>query len=56
MTLAVMAARLQRGGWDITEVSVQHIEARRRSITDGELLALLKALGAKLTDLESGTR
>lgn len=48
------AAQLQTGRpvWNLSETGLQHLESRRRAITDAELLTLLKLYSAKLSDLE----
>lgn len=52
LTVRATAAKLQAKGWDLTETALGHIEAGRRSITDAELVILLRLFGAKLSDLE----
>jgi len=52
LTLGEVVAKLGVRGWEITETNLGHIEAQRRSLTDTELLALLKVLKASLSDLE----
>lgn len=46
------SAKLQMGGWDLSETALQHLEARRRAITDAELVTLLRLYKAKLGDLD----
>lgn len=52
LSIRAVAARVQRAGWDLGETSVSHIELGRRAIVDGELVLLLEAIGATLSDLE----
>lgn len=52
LTLGDVVAKLGVRGWEISETNLGHIEAQRRTITDTELLALLRALKASLSDLE----
>lgn len=52
LTIKVVAERLQLAGWDVGETSITHIELGRRSIIDCELALILKAIGARLSDLE----
>ncbi|MBE2203071.1 MAG: helix-turn-helix transcriptional regulator [Chthoniobacterales bacterium] len=48
------AAQLQTGRpvWNLSETGLQHLEARRRAITDSELVTLLRLYGKKLADLD----
>lgn len=46
-----MAAKLQRIGWSVDRTLVTKIEARRRCITDYELVLLSRVLKLSLTDL-----
>lgn len=48
-----LVARLQRAGWDIDPVTANRIENGLRSLTDIELLFILKVLGKRLRDLEN---
>ncbi len=43
---------LQKAGWDIDPVTANKIENGLRTITDVELLFILKVLGKKLSDLQ----
>lgn len=52
LTLGEVVAKLGVRGWEISETNLGHIEAQRRTLTDTELLALLKVLKARLSDLE----
>lgn len=52
LTLRDVVAKLGVRGWEISETNLGHIEAQRRTLTDIELLALLKVLKARLSDLE----
>lgn len=52
LTLSQVVAKLGVREWEITETNLGHIEAQRRSLTDTELLTLLKALKSSLSDLE----
>ncbi|MBE2180286.1 MAG: helix-turn-helix domain-containing protein [Chthoniobacterales bacterium] len=53
LTQAQVAAKLGVQGWELSETNLGHIEAQRRTLTDLELLALLKVLRARLLILES---
>jgi transcriptional regulator with XRE-family HTH domain len=53
LSLRDVAAKLGVRGWEITETNLGHIEAQRRTLTDTELLALLKVLKATLSELEN---
>jgi transcriptional regulator with XRE-family HTH domain len=46
-----LAYRLQRAGWDIDPVTANRIETGMRTLTDVELLLILKVLGKRLQDL-----
>jgi transcriptional regulator with XRE-family HTH domain len=52
LSVRATAAKLQAHGWDLGETSLGHIEAGRRTITDMELMRILRVLGARLSDLE----
>jgi transcriptional regulator with XRE-family HTH domain len=51
ITQEELAARLQAVGLDIGQTAIAKIEARRRPVTDLELLAICKALKVKLSFL-----
>ncbi len=54
LTMAKVALKSQLSKkWDLDETSLGHLEAGRRTITDAELLFLLKIYGARLSDLEN---
>lgn len=53
LTLAKVAVTAQLSQeWDLDETSLGHIEAGRRTVTDAELLFLLKIYKMRLSDLE----
>lgn len=52
LTLGDVVAKLGVRKWEITETNLGHIEAQRRSLTDTELLVLLRVLKSNLSDLE----
>lgn len=53
LTIAKVALKAQLSQkWDLDETSLGHLEAGRRTITDAELVFLLKMYGGKLSDLE----
>jgi hypothetical protein len=52
MTVRDTAAKIQARGWDLSETSLGHIEAGRRTLTDQELMLILRVVGARLSDLE----
>lgn len=45
--------RIQRAGWNIQPSILANIETAQRSLTDNELLFLLRILGKSLSDLEN---
>ncbi len=49
----VLAARLQKAGWDISRGTLAKIEARVRCVSDAELRLLARILKARLEDLYS---
>jgi len=51
-----MVARLGVLGWEVANSSLSQIESGSRILGDRELLLILKVLGLKLSDLESGKR
>ncbi len=44
--------RLQRAGWDVDPGTTNRIETGARTLTDLELMLILKVLGKRLSDLE----
>ena len=53
LTIAKVSLKAQLSQkWDLDETSLGHLEAGRRTVTDAELLFLLKIYGARLSDLE----
>lgn len=44
--------RLRKSGWHINASTLANIETGQRSLTDNEIVFLLKVLGFKLSDLE----
>lgn len=49
-----LADRLQLAGLDIDKNAIQRIEARKRFVTDIELVVLARVLGKELKDLLFG--
>ena len=47
-----LAHRLQRVGWDIDPVTMNRLELGRRTLTDVELLLILRVLRKRLSDLD----
>ena len=47
-----LAHRLQMQGWDIDPVTANRIETGMRTLTDAELLLILKVLEKGLSDLD----
>ncbi len=47
----VLAARLQRAGWDITRGTLAKIEAQVRCVSDAEVLMLARALKRGVEEL-----
>ena len=47
-----LAYRLQRVGWDIDPVTMNRVELGHRTLTDIELLLILRVLRRRLSDLE----
>jgi ribosome-binding protein aMBF1 (putative translation factor) len=47
----MLAARLQRHGWDISRGTLAKIEAQVRCVRDVEVLELSRALGVAVGDL-----
>lgn len=45
--------RLRKSGWHINASTLANIETSQRSLTDNEIVFLLKTLGGSLADLES---
>jgi ribosome-binding protein aMBF1 (putative translation factor) len=50
MTQAMLTARCNRAGWDISENTIAKIEAQIRCVTDKEIVFLAKAIGVKIQD------
>lgn len=48
---AMLAARCELLGWDVSENGITKIERQIRCVTDRELLILAKALRVKLRDI-----
>ncbi len=44
--------RLQRAGWDVDPGTTNRIETGARTLTDIELMLILRVLGKRLSDLE----
>jgi len=53
---AELCRRLQRSGWDCDTLVMSRIERGVRSLTDSEMLAILRVLKRKLRDLEDWDR
>ncbi len=51
MAATALMAKLEIHGWTLQPSSLSDLEAGRRSITDIELMLLLKVLRSDLTDL-----
>ena len=51
MTQDVLAAKLQRAGWDLSRVSLAKIEAQLRWVADCELFLLAKVLDVPMEQL-----
>lgn len=47
-----LVAKLQVRGWPISRETYSYIESGQRVLADAELLLILQALGARLSDLE----
>lgn len=47
-----LAAKLQRGGWDISKATLSAVELQKRTLTDMEVAKLLKILGKDWSDLK----
>lgn len=47
----VLAARLQKAGWDIARGTLAKIEARVRCVSDGETQLLARVLKVRIDDL-----
>ena len=47
-----LTTRLQRAGWDVDPGTTNRIETGVRTLTDIELMLILKVLGKRLRDLE----
>ena len=56
MTQDSLAAKLQRGGWDLTRGTLAKIEAGVRRINDGEVFLLAKGLNKEPSDLMKGIK
>jgi transcriptional regulator with XRE-family HTH domain len=56
MTQDALAAKLQRGGWDIARGTLAKIEAGLRRVNDGEIFLLAKGLNIELADLLKGIK
>lgn len=51
LTQAEFAARLQRGGWDISRETLAKVESQFRCVTDRELVRFAAALDVPPTEL-----
>ena len=51
LTQDLLAARLQRAGWDVSRTSIAKIEAQLRWVADCELFLIAKVLKVKIEDL-----
>ena len=51
MSAVALIAKLEINGWSLLPSSLSDLEAGRRSLTDVELMLLLKVLRADLSDL-----
>jgi len=47
-----LAVKLQKAGWDIELATLNRIESGARTLTDVELMLILKVLGKRLRDLD----
>lgn len=47
-----LAVKLQKAGWDIELATLNRIESGVRTLTDVELMLILKVLGKRLGDLD----
>jgi len=56
LTQSSVLVQLQRGGLDISKQVLIYIERGSRTLSDVELFAMLKVLGATPSDLESEFR
>lgn len=52
MTVKAVLAKLEIAGWSLAPSAWTLIEGAKRSLTDIELVAILKVLKAKFSDLE----
>ncbi len=48
-----LAVKLQKAGWDIELATLNRIESGARTLTDVELMLILKVLGKRLGDGQS---
>lgn len=51
LTQGELAARLQATGWDVGLDAISQIETRKRTLTDSELVRILKALRVSWDDV-----
>ena len=51
MTQAMLTARCNRTGWDVSENVIAKIEAQIRCVTDHEIILIAKALGVPVQNL-----
>ena len=47
-----LAVKLQKAGWDIEMATLNRIESGARTLTDVELVFILKVLGNRFGDLD----
>ena len=51
ITQELLAARLQRAGWDVSRTSLAKIEAQLRWVADCEIFILAEVLGVRIEEL-----
>lgn len=56
LTQADLAARLQRGGWDISRETLAKVESQVRCVTDRELVRFAEALEVEPSELLKPTK
>lgn len=56
LTQAELAARLQRGGWDISRETLAKVESQVRCVTDRELVRFAEALEIDPSELLRPTK
>jgi len=52
LTQGELAARLQTAGWDVGLDALSQIETRKRTLTDSELIRILRALRVTWDDVK----